>query len=329
MNFGELLPDLIFQAVLTQGYIPTGTLFPLNSYENRVYEIPVEEGFPLIAKFYRPGRWSLAALTEEHAFLSTLKEAEVPVVAPLELKESVGPKTLALTGTTESTEKIYYAFFPKFRGKEHDEVTNDDRLWMGRTLARLHNVSQYFPIKHRLHLDPETYGYNSLDFILTQPFLPSDLKESIESTLLNALERVDSFFATKLNVIPVHGDCHPGNVLWNQDGPHLLDFDDMLVAPPVQDVWMLFNGDAAEKKKQQEIFFEGYETFRSFDQKTLILSEPLRTLRIIRHASWIGQRYEEPAFQRAFPYFRERRYWEEFLLDVKEQISLLQELEWS
>ena len=135
-----------------------------------------------------------------------------------------------------------------------------------------------------------------------------------------------SYFTEDLKIIPLHGDCHPGNILWNKDGPHLVDFDDMVVAPPVQDVWMLFNGDEEEKKEQRNLFFEGYEIFRKFDFKTLILAEPLRTLRMIRHAAWIGQRYGEPAFQKAFPYYEQRRYWEEFISSIKEQISLLQEL---
>ncbi len=323
LNFNSLLPEIIFKALRMQGFRPTGVLYPLNSYENRVYEIGVEEGMPLVAKFYRPGRWSDVAIGEEHQFLKKLHEAEVPVVLPLVLSSAV--KNISTLGYLEE-EKLFYAFFPKFRGREHAEVTNDDRRWLGRTLARLHNVGEHFKTKHRLQLNPQTYGYQCLDFILSQSFLPSDLKSQLETYLLMALKKVETFFNSSLQFIPVHGDCHPGNVLWNNDGPHLLDFDDMVVAPPVQDIWMLFFGNEEEKREQRKFFFEGYEIFRKFDLSTLILTEPLRTLRMIRYAAWIGQRYEEEAFKRAFPYYRERRYWEGFIQDMKEQISLLQEI---
>lgn len=312
---------MIFQTVEDQGLVPTGSLTPLNSYENRVYEIGLEDAEPIIAKYYRPGRWSRETIAEEHLFSAALKEAEIPVVSPLPLK-----KPLSIVETLAQTGEIYYTFFPKFRGREQPEITNDNRRWLGRMLARLHNIGDHFRSKHRLHLTPKTYGYDSLSFILTQEFLPPDLKQNIEAHLVMALERVDPFFKSGLKTIPLHGDCHPGNILWNKDGPHLVDFDDMVIAPPVQDVWMLFNGEEDEKKEQQKIFFEGYEMFRHFDHSTLRLSEPLRTLRMIRHAAWIGQRYEEPAFQRAFPYYNQRRYWEGFLLEIKEQIGLLADL---
>lgn len=319
MKFSDLLPDTIFETVTEQGFLPTGTLFPLNSYENRVYEIALEEREPIVAKFYRPGRWSLEAIAEEHHFIKAAGEADIPVVAPLSLKAHVpGVETL------NKKENMYYAFYPKFRGRSITDLSNDDRKWLGRTLARLHNVGVV--VSHRLRLDPQTYGHASLEFLLKQPFLPADLSKSLEIYLLQAIRLTEPFFQKDLKTIVVHGDCHTGNILWNPQGPHLLDFDDMVVAPPVQDVWMLFYGDEEEKNKQRESFFEGYETFRKFDWQTLVLAEPLRTLRMIHYAAWIGQRYEEPAFQRAFPYYEQRRYWEEFLGSIKEQIALLQEI---
>jgi Ser/Thr protein kinase RdoA (MazF antagonist) len=321
MEFGELLPDLIFDTVTAQGFRPTGALMPLNSYENRVYEIPVEGAEPLVGKYYRPGRHRPEAIAEEHRFLAALAEAEIPVVLPLPL-----PKPEPQGSSLGKIEGLYYTFFPKFRGREHAEITHEDLRWLGRTLSRMHNLGEHFTARHRMPLNPQTYGYASLDFILSQPFLPPDLLQNLEVHLRRALELLTRFFPPKLQAIPLHGDCHPGNILWNQAGPHLLDFDDMVIAPPVQDIWMLFSGSEAEQREQREKFFEGYEIFREFDDSTLILAEPLRTLRMIRHAAWIGQRYEEPIFQRAFPYYRERRYWEQFLLSIKEQISLLQEL---
>lgn len=312
------MPEVIFKSVIRQGLRPTGVLVPLNSYENRVYEIGLEEAEPIVAKYYRSDRWSRAAIMEEHRFLQMLAEAELPVVQPLPLRDH-----LELASLSE-TDGMPYCFYPKFRGREHAEISNDDRRWLGRTLGRLHNIGAHFKARHRLTLDPHTYGDLSLEFILTQKFLPSDLKQNIEAHLLQAIGLIRPFFG-KLEVIALHGDCHPGNILWNRDGPHLIDFDDMVLASPVQDIWMLFNGSEEERREQRKVFFEGYEIFRKFDYATLVLAEPLRTLRMIRHAAWIGQRYGEPAFQKAFPYYEGRRYWEEFLVGIKEQIALLQD----
>lgn len=306
---------------MAQGWLPTGALFPLNSYENRVYQISLEERDPIVAKFYRPGRWTLPAIAEEHRFVRALAAAEVPLVQPLSLKHPVD-----LIDSLGQIGVFYYAFFPKFRGREHDEITDEDRKCLGRTLGRLHKVGERFRTEHRLQLNPLTYGYASLEFILRQTFIPPDLRENLEILLSDCLSYVEPFFEEEWEAFPVHGDCHPGNILWNPDGPHLVDFDDMIVAPPVQDLWMLFTGDEAEQRSQKKAFFDEYKIFREFDDASLVLAEPLRTLRMIHHAAWIGQRYEEPAFQRAFPYYRERRYWEEFLLSIKEQISLLQDL---
>lgn len=319
-DFSNLLPDLIFDAVEAQGYRPTGTLFPLNSYENRVYEIGLEEEAPLIVKFYRPGRWSEDAIWEEHRFLQALKNNDLPVISPLDLRESIHQK--------QSLGKIdifTYCFYPKFRGRENGDLNNDDRRWLGRLLARIHLVGKSFKTQHRLTLNPQTYGDESLAYILEQEFLPQDLKPHLENILNQILTLIRPFFHQGLEVFPLHGDCHLGNVLWNHDGPHLLDFDDMVVAPPIQDIWMLFHGSPEEMMEQKKSFFEGYNLFREFDHSSFRLVEPLRTLRMIRHAAWIGHRYEEPLFQKAFPYYRERKYWEEFLLSMKEQLSLLVE----
>ena len=323
MKFKDLLPDIIFETASCQGYQPTGALFPLSSYENRVYEIGVEEGEPIIAKYYRTGRWSVGAIADEHHFIEALAEAEIPVVSPLVLK-----KPISALSTLAQYQDLYYSFYPKFRGRERAEYTLDDLRWLGRSLGRLHNIGETFRAKHRLHLNPQTFGYDSLEFILNHNDVPDELKSKLELHLEQALELCEPYFTPQLKIITVHGDCHPGNILWNQVGPYLLDFDDMVIAPPVQDIWMLFNGTADEKQKQREAFFEGYEIFREFDYSTLKLTEALRTLRMIRHAAWIGQRYEESAFKIAFPYYKERRYWEAYLQEIREQIALLQEATW-
>lgn len=317
--FSNLLPQTILQAVMDQGFQPTGSLFPLNSYENRVYLIELEEYEPLVAKFYRPGRWSQEALQEEHDFNLALEEAEVPVVAALSLE-----KPLPQSETLGKIEDFYYAFYPKFRGREHDEITDEDRRWLGRTLGRLHNIGANFRLRHRPTLNVDYYGYASLDTILGQDFIPADLRPNLEASLKQALKMLEPFFKNPGPLICVHGDCHPGNVLWNKEGPFLLDFDDMLLAPAVQDLWMLINGDESEREAQKKALLEGYEIFRPFDRNSFGMSEALRTLRMIRHTAWIGQRFAEATFQRAFPYYSERRYWETFLLSMKEQIALLQ-----
>ncbi len=206
---------------------------------------------------------------------------------------------------------------------------DEDRQWLGRYIARIHNAGEFFQAKHRPKLTPETYCQSSLQSILSQKFIPEDARTTLEKLITEILNLLKPYFPKDLKTICLHGDCHPGNILWNQTGPHFLDFDDMVIAPPIQDLWMLFFGSEEEQRVQRESFFAGYEMFRSFDRSTLNLIEPLRTLRMIRHSAWIGERYEEAVFQRAFPYYREPRYWEGFLSEMKEQWSLLQELSWA
>ncbi len=320
MHFTHLTPDRILAAVEAQGFVATGACSALNSYENRVYEIACEEGDPVVVKFYRPGRWDLAALCDEHRLLAKLNDAEVPVVMALSL-----PHALPECPTLARDGELFFSIYPKFRGRQHLELSLDDRRWLGRTLGRLHNISSAMNLSHRKHLTPQTYGFDSLPAILQQPFIPDALRSSLEVHLQQAIQLTVPHFTPDLVVHPVHGDCHVGNILWRQEGPYLLDFDDLVIAPPVQDCWMLFFGNADEQHAQRAAFFEGYEMFRPFDQRTLQLAEPLRTLRMIHHTAWIGARFQEPMFQQAFPYYNQPRYWEEFLLAIKEQIGVMQE----
>lgn len=318
MDFSDLIPDFICDAVETQGYRPSGQIFQLNSYENRVYEVCLENKAPLIAKFYRPKRWSEECLIDEHRALKELQENEIPVVRPLVLENPTGFESLAkMSG-------YHYCLYPKFGGHEEADLQSEHRQWLGRLLARMHNVLERLPLQHRVVLNSKSYGDASLDLMFEQDFLPDDLRSHVEDIAESCLDLIDPVLNQNWNVFTVHGDCHLGNVLWNQDGPTLVDFDDMVQAPVVQDIWMLFHGSQKEQKKQREEFFEGYHTFRDFDERELILQEPLRTLRMIRHTAWIGERFEEAIFQRAFPYYTERKYWEDFLLSLKEQLALLQ-----
>jgi Ser/Thr protein kinase RdoA (MazF antagonist) len=318
LSFQKLTPDFICNALSAQGYEPTGQLFQLNSYENRVYEIHLETAKPVIVKFYRPGRWDENILIDEHQTLKALEEAEIPVVRPHKLEESKGFETLGYA------DPYYFCVYPKFGGHEEADLTNDHRQWLGRTLARMHNVTHDLNITHRLTINSKTYGDNQLGLILDHEFLPDDLKMNLEDIILLCLDLIDPIMDQGWESFAIHGDCHLGNVLWNDDGPTLVDFDDMVIAPPIQDIWMLFHGDESEQEAQKSKFFEGYEMFREFDYRSFLIVEPLRSLRMIRHTAWIGERFSEEIFKRTFPYFTERKYWEEFLLSMKEQLAALQ-----
>lgn len=324
MSFETLSPSLILNALEDQGYNPTGQISPYNSYENRVYEITLPENESIIAKFYRPNRWSAQQIAEEHQFLGLLDEAEVPVVNSFALT-----KPQDIHSHLGFHNGFYFSLFPKFKGYNNPDLSNDDRRWLGRTLARMHNVGESFDCEYRILLDVDSYGYDYLDTIMRLDSLPDDLANNLEDLMINCLKLIEPHLNESVHVIPLHGDCHLGNVLWNDKGPHLLDFDDMVLAPPVQDVWMLFHGSEEEKAKQQDSFLEGYSLFRDFEEQTFLLAEPLRTLRMIRHAGWIATRCHEEIFKRTFPDFGTRKYWEDLILELKEQLGLLQELEFS
>lgn len=319
VGFQDLLPDFICDVVASLGLRPTGQLFQLNSYENRVYQVGLEGEAPLVIKFYRPNRWKKEQLIEEHFILSELHKAEIPVVKPIDCNQMTECATLGFA------HPYYYCLYPKFGGHEEADLSVDRLEWLGRTLARVHTVTSGLSIQHRLHLNVDTYGYEQLELLHDNDWLPDDLWESLESIVLQCLESIERQMQFQGPTFVVHGDCHLGNVLWNQTGPTLVDFDDAVIAPAVQDVWMLFWGNKDEQALQHKNFFKGYEMFREFDEQSLQLAEALRTLRMIRHTAWIGQRFEEAIFQRAFSYYAERNYWEKFLLNLKEQCALLQE----
>lgn len=320
-QFDSLLPEFICDTLSAQGYRPTGQLFQLNSYENRVYEVGLEKAPSVIVKFYRPGRWSEETLIDEHRTMAALQEAEVPVVRPFALQSTKGFETLSFA------DPYYYCVYPKFGGHEEADLKPDHREWLGRTLARLHNVTESLQVKNRLELNSKTYGDRQVDLILDGGYLPDDLFANLEDVMLSCLDLIDPILSEReWHKFALHGDCHLGNVLWNHDGPTLVDFDDMVVAPAVQDIWMLFHGSEAEQDAQKKDFFTGYEMFREFSEQEFLLVEPLRTLRMIRHTAWIGERFKEEIFKRSFPYYHERKYWEEFLLAMKEQLGYLQAL---
>lgn len=310
-EFRQLTPERVLDAVEACGGRCTGRFFALNSYENRVYQFELEDGSSVVGKFYRPGRWSREAILEEHAFLSEIAEIEVPVACPIELP---GGSTLG------EVRGIFYALFPRVRGRVPQELDDEETEVLGRLLARIHNVGVLRDAPHRLRLTPESYGEQNLALLLSLDVLPREVRDNYAFTVRALLERIRPFF----NDIPVHrihGDCHLGNLIWTSGGPTFLDFDDTLVGPAVQDVWMLIPSFDAEGRRQREALLEAYREFRDFDPDWLRLVEPLRALRFVHYSTWIARRFGDPIFQRTFPHFGTVQYWEREVLDLREQIA--------
>lgn len=318
--FDQLTPEIILTAVEAQGFVPTGAVLQLGSYENRVYEIALEDREPIVAKFYRPGRWNAATITDEHRFVLAAQELEIPTVAPLPLQSAIHA-----VPTVAEHAGFFLALYPKFRGREKSEYALDDLRWLGRTLARLHNLGEHFSAPHRMTLTPQTFGSESVAKILALDFIPSAQRTALDMFLPQVVALTERAFAQNFSTITLHGDSHPGNILWNATGPYLLDFDDMVIAPPIQDLWMLLVADPENRAARETALLDGYTTFRKFDTQSLALIEPLRTLRMLRHTAWLADRYDEAIFQRAFPYFTQARYWEEFTQSMREQIGVMQE----
>ncbi|MBI5440355.1 MAG: serine/threonine protein kinase [Deltaproteobacteria bacterium] len=314
--FRRLTPDQVLDAVEVRGVRCTGRFLALNSYENRVYQFEMEQGSPLVGKFYRPGRWSREAILEEHSFLAELSEAEIPVTPPLDMG---GGETLG------EVQGIYYALFPHVRGRVPQELSAEETAVLGRYLARIHNVGASGDAPHRLRLTPETYGRKNLDLLLAQNALPAEVRDNYAFTVEALLQRIEPFFRD-VPAHRIHGDCHLGNLIWTGEGPTFLDFDDVLVGPAVQDVWMLVPSFDAEGARQRELLLEAYGEFRDFDPCWLRLVEPLRALRFIHYSSWIARRFSDPLFQRTFPYFGSVQYWEREVLDLREQIARIDQL---
>jgi Ser/Thr protein kinase RdoA (MazF antagonist) len=313
-----LTPDRVLDALEGVGLRGDGRFLALNSYENRVYQVYLEEGPPVVAKFYRPGRWTDAQIQEEHAFVAALAERELPVVGPLPL---AGGATLhAFAG-------YRFAVYPR-RGGRPPELEDPDTLeWLGRFIGRIHAVGALEPFRHRPALDIASFGEEPRDFLLAHGFIPPDLLEAYTGTVAQALEGVRHAFARagEVRSLRLHGDCHAGNVLWTGAGPHFVDFDDCRMGPAVQDLWLLLSGDRVEMTRQLADVLAGYEDFYDFDRRELHLVEALRTLRLVHYAGWIARRWDDPAFPAAFPWFNTQRYWEARVLELREQIALMQE----
>ena len=310
--YANLSPDVVLDAVEAAGLRTDGRLLALNSFENRVYQVGIEDGAPLIAKFYRGGRWSDAAIIEEHAFALELAEAELPVVAPLVFANS----TLLKCGD------FRFALYPRQGGRAPELESADNLAWMGRLLARLHGVGSRDKFHARGTLDRATLIQAPAQAVLASRLLPPTLRERYTQIIatLDALIAARFGAAGAIAHIRLHGDCHAGNVLWTDAGPHFVDLDDARMGPAVQDLWML-----APNPSALDWLLEGYAEFRDFDQRERALIEPLRCMRQIHHAGWIAQRWDDPAFPRAFPFAAEARWWEQHVEDLREAAEQLGE----
>ncbi len=316
-DYAGLTPDVVLNAVDQCGRQTDGRLLALNSYENRVYQVGIEDGDPLIAKFYRPGRWSDAAILEEHDFTLELAEQELPVVAPVQLD---GHTLLHAGG-------FRFALYPRQGGHWPELNSRDEREWIGRLLGRLHAVGATRPFRHRPVLDVDSFGWQSRDFLLEHGFLPAHIVTAYRTLTEDLLQQIETLQSTQgiPHRIRLHGDCHPGNILWSVDGPHFVDLDDCRSGPAIQDLWMLLSGEHHEMQTQLVDIVTGYEQFFTFHEAGLQWIEPLRTLRMIHYAAWLARRWEDPAFPLAFPWFNNPRYWEDHILALREQAGMLNE----
>ena len=310
--YSRLTPDLVLDAIAAAGLRPDGRLLGLNSYENRVYQVWLEDGAAVVAKFYRPGRWSDAQIDEEHAFAKELAEREIPVVAP---SHSFG------------FENFRVAIYPR-RGGRTPELDDRKTLeWIGRFIARIHVVGSSRPFQFREALNPKTFGHEPRAFLLKSGFVPADLLDAWKAVTEQALAGIERCFerAGQVRAIRLHGDCHVGNILWTDEGPHFVDLDDARMGPAMQDLWMLLSGDRASMSRQLLDVLAGYEDFAELDRQELHLLEALRTLRLIHYSAWIARRWDDPAFPAAFPWFNTQRYWQDRILELREQIALMDE----
>ncbi len=315
--FHSLSPDKIIDAIEQLGYVSDLRVFPLNSYENRVYQFGLEDQQPIIAKFYRPNRWSDEQILEEHAFSLALAELEIPVIPPL---------------LNEHHESLFrfeghrIALYPR-RGGHAPDLGNLETLFrLGQHIGRIHALGKTKPFAHRPELDLQSYAINSREFLLENDFIPATLLPAYESLSLHLIEKMEVILReTPYSKIRLHGDCHPGNILERQDSLYLVDLDDSRNGPAIQDIWMMLSGERDQKTAQLMEVVAGYEEFCEFDTRELSLIETMRTLRLMHYAGWLAKRWNDPAFPQAFPWFNSEKYWSEHILELREQMATLDE----
>ena len=321
--YANLTPDQVLNTIDALGLVCDGRLLALNSYENRVYRVGLEPSDDLnapatvVAKFYRPNRWSDEQILEEHRFTQLLAELEIPVVAPMTLKGH----TLLKAG------EFRLSLFPNRGGRAPDLEDFDQLTQFGRFIGRIHRASAAEPFVHRPTLDIETFGVQARETVLQSGYLPRELVSVYESLTSQLLTEAQMCYqrVPQVKLIRCHGDCHPSNVLWTEAGPHIVDFDDARMAPAIQDLWMFIAGDRADQTAALDALLEGYTEFNEFDGAELHLIEALRTLRLIHYFGWLTKRWEDPAFKMAFPWFNTQNAWEEHILSLREQAAVLHE----
>jgi Ser/Thr protein kinase RdoA (MazF antagonist) len=315
--FQTLTPEFIMDAVESRGFRCDCRTFALNSYENRVYQVGIDEGAPLIAKFYRPGRWSDDQIWEEHRFCLELAGHELPVVPPV--TDGDGESLFHYKG-------FRFALYPRQGGHAPEFDNLDNLLILGRLLGRIHRIGALQPFAHRPVLDSRSFGHDSVALI-AERFIPDEYRASYLAVTAQLLETVDAAFAAAgpVRLIRTHGDCHAGNILWRDNAPHFVDFDDARMAPAVQDLWMMLSGERPRQTAQLDALIEGYREFNDFAPRELRLIEPLRALRMLHHSAWLARRWEDPMFPRTFPWFNTVRYWGEQIIHLREQLAVLEE----
>jgi len=315
-----LTPDAVIEAVESTGRYSDARILALNSYENRVYQVGLDDGEPVIAKFYRPDRWSIEQILEEHRFTRKLYDMKIPVVPPMVIDQD------SATPTLSQFDNFNFSIYPR-QGGRAPELDNLDHLHqLGQYIGRIHAVGANYCFSHRLTLRVQAFGYDSVAYLLENNFIPDEVRpayEAITSEVLASIER-NNPEAAEFDAISLHGDCHPGNVLWRNDRPHFVDFDDAITGPAIQDLWMLLSGDTHHRQLQLSEIVEGYEIFREFDLRELKLIEPLRALRVLNYNAWLARRWDDPAFPMSFPWFNSPRYWSEHILELKELLTSLE-----
>ncbi len=314
--YETLVPDLVIDAIESMGLISDQRIFPLNSYENRVYQIGIEDQAPIIAKFYRPQRWSREAILEEHAFSLDLQNHDINIVTPT-----------TINGTTlHEFGGFNFALFPRQGGYAPEVEVPDTLFRIGRNIGKMHALGATQTFKHRPSFSIERLGIESREFLLQSSHVPASLTEAYSTLTADLIQHMQQTWDNApLNPIRLHGDCHLSNILWREEKAYFVDFDDCVNGPAIQDIWLLLSGDRSQQTLQLSEFVEGYEEFYEFDHRQLTLIETLRTLRMMNYAAWLARRWNDPAFPMHFPWFNTERYWSEHILELREQFSALQE----
>lgn len=316
-SYSLLDPDMIIHAIESLDYVSDGRILALNSYENRVYQVGLEDKTPIIAKFYRADRWTDAMIQEEHAFTLELADAEIPVVAPIALNN----ETLFNYG------EYRFSLYPRFGGYAPELDNPDHLLQLGRILAQIHNIGEISAFKARPSINVEDFAIKPVKYLLENDFIPTYLEPAYSTLCEDLIIRIKHSYeqAGDYKTLRLHGDCHQGNILTRDENFYIVDFDDSRSGPAVQDIWMFLSGDRQYMTAGLNDFMEGYSEFRDFEARELHLIEALRTMRLIHYSAWLAQRWDDPAFPIAFPFFNSQQYWEDQILSLREQAALMEE----